>query len=81
MESNKSPQRPIVRVSTPFDTGKVKVGLCYFPVQSWSPGRDMYTLQTALLGSRSVVRLTWWERLRSRLVSFAALFWSHHERY
>lgn len=33
----------------PYDTGKVKIGLAYIPTQPWSPGRDSYDLQTALL--------------------------------
>ena len=33
----------------PYDTGKVKIGLCYVRTQPWSASRDAYNLQTALL--------------------------------
>ena len=47
------PTKPPVRRSVPpYDTGKVKIGMCYIQTQPWSPSRDAYTLQTALL-SRS----------------------------
>jgi hypothetical protein len=38
---------PVGRSVPPYDTGKVKIGLAYVP--SWSPSRDAYNLQTALL--------------------------------
>lgn len=47
--------RPSVRVTPPYSTGKVSIGLLYVPVQPWTPSRDAYNLQTALL-SRSVGR-------------------------
>lgn len=37
------------RSTVPYDTGKVQIGLLYFPKQSWSPSRDAFNLQTALL--------------------------------
>ena len=37
------------RATPPYDTGKVKIGLAYVPSQPWSPSRDAYNLQTALL--------------------------------
>ena len=43
---------PVGRSVPPYDTGKVKIGLFYVPTQTWSPSRDAYNLQTALL-SRS----------------------------
>ena len=43
------------RPTPPYDTGKVKIGLCYTAPPTWSPSRDSYDLQTALL-SRSVGR-------------------------
>ena len=41
------PTKP--RPTPPYDTGKVKIGLAYVPSQPWSPSRDAYNLQTALL--------------------------------
>lgn len=46
MPFNKS---PTARSTVPYDTGKVQIGLLYIPKQSWSPSRDAYNLQTALL--------------------------------
>jgi hypothetical protein len=44
------PTKPPVRRSVPpYNTGKVKIGLAYVPSQPWSPSRDAYNLQTALL--------------------------------
>jgi hypothetical protein len=44
------PTKPLVgRSVPPYDTGKVKIGLAYVPAQPWSPSRDAYNLQTALL--------------------------------
>jgi hypothetical protein len=40
---------PVGRSVPPYDTGKVKIGLAYVPSQPWSPSRDAYNLQTALL--------------------------------
>lgn len=40
---------PPGRSVPPYDTGKVKIGLAYIRLQPWSPGRDSYNLQTALL--------------------------------
>ena len=36
----------------PFDTGKVKIGLLYERKRPWTPSRDAYDLQTALLDRR-----------------------------
>lgn len=45
-----SPTKPPVgRSVPPYDTGKVKIGLAYVPAQPWSPSRDAYNLQSALL--------------------------------
>jgi hypothetical protein len=47
------PTKPLLpRPTPPYDTGKVKIGLLYVQTQPWSPSRDAYNLQTALL-SRS----------------------------
>ena len=47
------PTKPLVgRVTPPYDNGKVVIGLLYTPTQPWSPSRDAYAMQTALL-SRS----------------------------
>lgn len=62
------PSKPIQRLTPPFDTGKVKIGLAHVPVQSWSPGRDAYRLQSALLAS-SGTPLVRYGRLRSFLRS------------
>jgi hypothetical protein len=44
------PTKPLLsRPTPPYDTGKVKIGLAYVPAQPWSPSRDAYNLQTALL--------------------------------
>ena len=50
MSPTKPPVGPVLRRPTPpYDTGKVKIGLAYVPAQTWSPSRDAYNLQTALL--------------------------------
>ena len=59
---------PVARPTPPYDTGKVKIGLLYAPPPNWSPDRDAYFLQSALL-PRSPVRAP----LSSRLSTF---FWS-----
>ena len=41
--------RPVARSTPPYDTGKVQIGIAYVPAQPWSPSRDAYNLQTALL--------------------------------
>ncbi len=64
---------PVRRLTPPYDTGKVRVGLAYVKYQSWQPSRDMYALQTALLGPRSSIRVTWLERLSA----FFSNLWSH----
>lgn len=49
------PDSPDYRRVPPYDTGKVKIGLCYTPPANWSASRDSLTLQAAFL-SRSAVR-------------------------
>jgi hypothetical protein len=49
MQPTKPPVQPLQRPTPPYDTGKVKIGLCYIQTQPWSPSRDAYNLQTALL--------------------------------
>jgi hypothetical protein len=50
MSPTKPPVAPAMARSTPpYNTGKVKIGLAYVPAQPWSPIRDAYSLQTALL--------------------------------
>ena len=44
-----SVQPPVGRSVPPYNTGKVLIGLAYVPSQPWSPSRDAYNLQTALL--------------------------------
>jgi len=65
-----SPTKPPVgRSVPPYDTGKVKIGLAYVPAQPWSPSRDAYNLQSALL-SRSKGR----GPIASRLFGFLRNF-------
>lgn len=47
-------KRPTSPSVTPYDTGKVKIGIFYVRHQPWSPSRDEYALQTALLSSQAV---------------------------
>jgi hypothetical protein len=64
------PTKPPVRCSVPpYDTGKVKIGLAYTRLQPWSPSRDAFALQTALL-SATAIRPTLLERLASFFRSF-----------
>jgi hypothetical protein len=35
----------------PYDTGKVKIGLCYTAPPKWSASRDSFVLQSALLSA------------------------------
>lgn len=60
---------PLSRPTPPYDTGKVKIGLCYTPGPNWSVSRDSFDLQTALL-PRAAVRPS----LSDRLVSFFRSF-------
>jgi hypothetical protein len=46
----------------PLNTGKVKIGVFYVPPVRWSPSRDAYDLQSALL-ARPGVRPSFWVRL------------------
>ena len=50
------PKKPAARSIPPYDTGKVRIGLVFFPVQRGPLCEDMHRLQTALLcsGSHSV---------------------------
>ena len=54
MSCNKSPTS---RSVTPYNTGKVKIGLLYLPKQAWSPSRGAYNLQTALISAPVVPSL------------------------
>jgi hypothetical protein len=50
VQPTKPPVAPAMsRPTPPYDTGKVKIGIAYVPTQPWSPSRDAYNLQTALL--------------------------------
>lgn len=51
-----TPHRPL-----PYNTGKVRIGAQYQRPNSWTPSRDAYDLQTALLEGRhlSPVRDPW----------------------
>ena len=53
----------------PYNTGKVKIGLCYAPKPTWSASRDSFALQTALLSS-PVGRPTLSDRLLTFFRSF-----------
>jgi hypothetical protein len=53
----------------PYNTGKVKIGLCYVPPATWSASRDSRLLQTALLAA-PVARVTPAERLLTFFRSF-----------
>lgn len=46
------PKKPAARSIPPYDTGKVRVGLVFFPVQRGPLCADMHRLQTALLSGR-----------------------------
>jgi hypothetical protein len=63
---------PVGRPTPPYDTGKVKIGLCYTAPPNWSASRDSYNLQTALLSGPAVrpIRLTLSERLSTFFRSF-----------
>ena len=65
------PTKPpfLARPTPPYDTGRVKIGICYDPPVKWSASRDSYNLQTALL-PRSAVRATTTERLLTFFRSF-----------
>lgn len=75
MSPTKPPVAPILRPTPPYDTGKVKIGLCYTAPPNWSASRDSYNLQTALLSGPAVrpirpIRLTLSERLSTFFRSF-----------
>lgn len=53
---------PLTRVTPPYDTGKVKIGLLYVPPPNWSASRDSFNLQTALL-SGPAIRPSFTDRL------------------
>jgi hypothetical protein len=65
--------RSAVRDHVPYDTGKVKIGLLYDPRKPWSPTRDAYDLQSALL-SRPLSHDTVFERVVAWLKSFFRSF-------
>jgi hypothetical protein len=69
MQPTKPPVRPLSRPTPPYDTGKVKIGLCYTAPPNWSASRDSFALQTALL-SATAIRPTLLERLASFFRSF-----------
>jgi hypothetical protein len=66
MQPTKAPQS---RPTPPYDTGKVKIGLCYTAPPNWSASRDSFALQTALL-SDTAVRPTLSDRLLTFFRSF-----------
>lgn len=70
MSPTKPPVGPaLTRPTPPYDTGKVKIGLCYTAPPNWSASRDSYNLQTALLSAHTI-RPTPMERLSTFLRSF-----------
>ena len=73
------PSKPVLRLRPPYDNGKVKIGLAFYPVQQGPLDADMHLLQTALLGPRSSIRITLSERLVHRLSALLPLSpWRHH---
>ena len=54
MQPTKPLTGPPAAPAVPYDTGKVKIGIFYVRRQPWSPSRDEYALQTALLSSQKV---------------------------
>ena len=73
------PSKPVLRLCPPYDNGKVKIGLAFYPVQQGPLDADMHLLQTALLGPRSSIRTTLSERLVHRLSALLPLSpWRHH---
>ena len=73
------PSKPVLRLHPPYDTGRVKIGLAFAPVQQGPLDADMHLLQTALLGPRSSIRTTFFERLVHRLAALLPLSpWRHH---
>lgn len=72
MQPTKPPVGPVGRPTPPYDTGKVKIGLCYTAPPNWSASRDSFDLQTALLSGPAVrpIRLTLSERLSTFFRSF-----------
>lgn len=66
------PTKPLpapIRATPPYNTGRVRIGLAHIRQQSWSPDRDAWILQTALL-PRSLVRETLSDRLSTFFRSF-----------
>jgi len=59
----------LTRPTPPYDTGKVKIGLCYTPPATRYVDSDDFAVQSALLPV-SVVRLTFAERVRDFFRSF-----------
>jgi hypothetical protein len=60
--------------ATPYDTGKVKIGLLHIPSQPRSPGRDALSLQSALLPPPLATWPSDRPTLATRLVSFFRSF-------
>jgi hypothetical protein len=69
VQPTKPPAQPLQRPTPPYDTGKVKIGLCYTAPPNWSASRDSYNLQSALLSAHTI-RPTLMERLATFLRSF-----------
>jgi hypothetical protein len=64
------PTKPLVaRPTPPYDTGKVKIGLCYVPPVPRYASPDAFAMQTALLSS-PLTRPTPTERLLNFFRSF-----------
>jgi hypothetical protein len=64
------PTNPLLaRPTPPYDTGKVKIGLCYTPPAARYVDSDDFAVQTALLSS-SLDRPTPTERLLTFFRSF-----------
>ena len=72
------PSKPVLRLRPPYDNGKVKIGLAFYPVQQGPLDADMHLLQTALLGPRSSIRTTLFERLVHRLAAFLSMSLRRH---
>lgn len=72
------PSKPVLRLHPPYDTGRVKIGLAFAPVQQGPLDADMHLLQTALLGPRSSIRTTLFERLVHRLAAFLSMSLRRH---
>lgn len=73
--------KPLDSKITPYDTGKVRIGVAYQRRQEWHPSTDAYLLQSALLYTSDkppalpqTLGQRLWERLAFRLLHrFGAL--------